>query len=102
MLLNRPEVGLIRLQILGFLTRRPLLIRLFYTNKPVRSQLGTPGDFTVLSQVSRVKPMGSNPPTMGHWRMRDGMCTGSRPLKNHLHTPECFDFFMKEDTRMQE
>ena len=30
MLLNRPEVGLIRLQILGFLTRRPLLIRLFY------------------------------------------------------------------------
>ena len=36
--------------------------RPFYTFKPVRSRLGTPGDFTVLSQVSCVKPKGLNPP----------------------------------------
>ena len=36
--------------------------RSFYAAKPVRSQLGTPGDFTFLSQVSCVKPRGSNPP----------------------------------------
>ena len=33
--------------------------RSFYTAKPVRSQLGTPGDFTFLSQVSCIKPRGS-------------------------------------------
>ena len=47
-----------------------------YTAKPVRSQLGTPGDFTFLSQVSCVKPRGSNPPfitaqaSLVHWRRR--------------------------------
>ena len=30
----------------------------FYTTKTVQSRLGTPGDFTVLSQVSCVKPRG--------------------------------------------
>ena len=32
--------------------------RSFYTAKPVRSQLGTPSDFPVLSQISCVKQRG--------------------------------------------
>ena len=50
--------------------------RSFYTAKPVRSKLGTPGDFTFISQVSCVKPRGSNPPFVTargflvHWGRR--------------------------------
>ena len=50
--------------------------RSFYSAEPVRSQLGTSGDFTFLSQVSCVKPRGSNPPFVTargflvHWGRR--------------------------------
>ena len=60
-----------------------MMYRPFYTAKPVRSQLGTPGDFNVLSQVSSVKPMGSNPPfvTEGFFGSLEkvGLRTESRP-----------------------
>ena len=42
-------------------THRQHLLAFFYTAKPVRSQLGTPGNFVVLSQVVKtvcVKPRG--------------------------------------------
>ena len=50
--------------------------RSFYTAEPVLSQLGTPGDFIFLSQVSCVKARGSNPPFVTaqaflvHWGRR--------------------------------
>ena len=50
------------LRVVGCFFRCALLpslsIRPFYTAKPVRSRLGTPGDFTVLSQDSCVKANG--------------------------------------------
>ena len=83
------------------------LTRPFYTAKPVRSRLGTPGDFIVLSQSFLCKIEGGVKSPVRHGAgfpgslEKAGLLTESRPLSNNLHTPECFHFFMNEDTRMQ-
>ena len=66
--------------------------RRFYTAKPVRSRLGTPGNFTVLSQVACVKPGGEVPRLHGAGSLGSREKTGLCKEMNSLHTTNVFIF----------
>ena len=73
--------------------------RQFYTDKPVRSWLGTPGNFPVLPVQNQggKKPRRHGASFLGSLE-KGGLSTESRPVQNNLHTMNVFTFYDSRDS----